>query len=207
MRRKISELEEASTGLFDDHHAFLLARMLARIDGIDADIAAVDEQIEAQLAPFAAAAERLDEIPGIGPVAAAIILATAGPLTFSPPFPSRQSSSPAPEQLGSSCPSSPPNWPSCAPHGQKSPPGSKPSWGPPSSPRPDLHAGNRSQDGSTRHHRDRRQGIRHRRTPGLVLRIRAGDVALRHVHPRGPPVQTRQQKSSNGPCSSPRSPR
>ncbi|MET3203745.1 IS110 family transposase [Arthrobacter sp. UYEF13] len=78
MRRKISELEEAFTGLFDDHHAFLLARMLSRIDGIDADIAAVDEQIEAQLAPFAVAAERLDEIPGIGPVAAAIILAEIG---------------------------------------------------------------------------------------------------------------------------------
>ena len=77
MRRKISELEEAFTGHFDDHHAFLLARMLARIDGIDADIAAVDEQIEALLAPFTAA-ERLDEIPGIGRVAAAIILAEIG---------------------------------------------------------------------------------------------------------------------------------
>lgn len=77
MRRKLSELEEAFTGLFDDHHAFLLARMLARIDGIDADIAAVDEQIEAQLAPFAAA-ERLDQIPGIGSVAAAIVLAEIG---------------------------------------------------------------------------------------------------------------------------------
>ena len=78
MRKKITELEEAFTGRFDDHHRFLLARMLARIDGIDADIAAVDEQIEAQLAPFAPAAERLDEIPGIGPVAAAIILAEIG---------------------------------------------------------------------------------------------------------------------------------
>jgi transposase len=75
MRRKINELEEAFTGHFDDHPRFLLARMLARIDGIDADIAAVDEQIEVQLAPFAVAAERLDEIPGIGQVAAAIILA------------------------------------------------------------------------------------------------------------------------------------
>lgn len=64
MRTKITELEEAFTGHFDDHHAFLLARMLARIDGIDADIAAVEEQIEAELAPFAAAAEHLDEIPG-----------------------------------------------------------------------------------------------------------------------------------------------
>jgi transposase len=78
MRNKISDLEEAFTGRFDDHHRFLLARMLARIDGIDADIAALDEQIEVQLAPFAAAAERLDDIPGIGPVAAAIIIAEIG---------------------------------------------------------------------------------------------------------------------------------
>lgn len=78
MRRKITELEEAFTGHFDDHHRFLLSRMLARIDGIDADIAAVDEQIEAQLAPFAVAAEHLDEVPGIGPVAAAVILAEIG---------------------------------------------------------------------------------------------------------------------------------
>lgn len=78
MRKKITELEEAFNGHFDDHHRFLLSRMLARIDGIDADIAAVDEQIEAQLTPFAVAAERLDEIPGIGPTAAAIILAEIG---------------------------------------------------------------------------------------------------------------------------------
>ena len=77
MRTKIGRLEEAFNGHFDDHHRFLLARMLDRIDGIDADIAAVDEQIEASLTPFAAAA-RLDEIPGIGPVAAAIIIAEVG---------------------------------------------------------------------------------------------------------------------------------
>lgn len=78
MRAKISALEEAFTGHFDEHHRFLLARMLDRVDGINADIAAVDAQIEAQLAPFEAAAERLDEIPGIGTVAAAIIIAEIG---------------------------------------------------------------------------------------------------------------------------------
>jgi len=30
MRRRIAVLEEAFTGYFTDHHAFLLARMLAR---------------------------------------------------------------------------------------------------------------------------------------------------------------------------------
>ena len=52
--------------------------MLARIDGIDADIAVLDAQIEAHLAPFDLAVERLDEIPGIGPVAAAVIIAEIG---------------------------------------------------------------------------------------------------------------------------------
>src|SRR3954447_25572293 len=78
MRTKISRLEDAFNGHFDAHHAFLLTRMLHRIDGIDADIAAVDAQIEAYLARFASAAARLDEIPGIGPVAAAVILAEIG---------------------------------------------------------------------------------------------------------------------------------
>ena len=82
MRTKIPQLEEAFAGLrlgtFDDHHRFLLARMLARVDAVDADIAAVDTQIGQHLAPFADAVARLDEIPGIGPTAAAIIIAEIG---------------------------------------------------------------------------------------------------------------------------------
>jgi transposase len=78
MRVKIPQLREAFTGHFDDHHAFLLNRMLSRIDGIDADIAALDGQIEKLLAPFAVEAARLDEIPGIGAVAAAVIIAEIG---------------------------------------------------------------------------------------------------------------------------------
>jgi transposase len=82
MRTKIGQLEEAFGGLplgtFDDHHRFLLARMLTRIDAVDTDIAAVDVQIGQHLAPFGEAAARLDEIPGIGPTAAAIIIAEIG---------------------------------------------------------------------------------------------------------------------------------
>ena len=43
MRGKITDLEEAFTGRFSDHHAFLLAKMLARIDRVSADIADLDD--------------------------------------------------------------------------------------------------------------------------------------------------------------------
>ncbi len=52
--------------------------MLGRVDSIDTDIAAIDAQIEAHLAPFDDAVARLDEIPGIGPTAAAVIIAEIG---------------------------------------------------------------------------------------------------------------------------------
>ncbi len=78
MRGKIAALEEAFTGHFTDHHAFLLGRMLEWIDAVDADIAALDAKIEEMVAPFVTAIERLDEIPGIGPTAAAVIVAEIG---------------------------------------------------------------------------------------------------------------------------------
>ena len=67
MRRKTAALAEAITGHFTDHHAFLLAKMPARVDAIGADIAELDAKIEQMFAPFAQATARLDEIPGIGP--------------------------------------------------------------------------------------------------------------------------------------------
>ncbi len=78
MRRKITTLQEAFAGYFTGHHAFLLAKMLARVDAIDADIAALDERIEELAAPFAAAVNRLAEIPGIGFTAACAVLAETG---------------------------------------------------------------------------------------------------------------------------------
>ena len=78
LRRKIGMLEEAFVGRFNDHHAFLLAKMLSRIDAIEADIIDVDAQIEAYLTPFAAAAAKLEQIPGVGPVAARAIIAEIG---------------------------------------------------------------------------------------------------------------------------------
>jgi transposase len=52
--------------------------MLARIDQGSADIAELDRKIEAEIAPFAAAVERLDEITGVGRTAAQTIIAEIG---------------------------------------------------------------------------------------------------------------------------------
>jgi transposase len=78
LRAKTTQLEEAFTGHFTDHHALLLSKMLARIDALDADIAELDAAIEEMIAPFASAVERLDEIPGVGTTAARVIIAEVG---------------------------------------------------------------------------------------------------------------------------------
>ena len=78
MRGKITALQEAFTGYFTDHHAFLLEKMLARADTIDAGLAALDERIGQMIAPHTVAARRLAEIPGISSTAACAILAETG---------------------------------------------------------------------------------------------------------------------------------
>ncbi len=79
MRGKLTDLQEAFTGYFTDHHAWLLTRMLTRIDALATDIAAVDAKIEEMLTPLAqAAVGKLDEIPGIGRDAAKAIIAEVG---------------------------------------------------------------------------------------------------------------------------------
>jgi transposase len=78
MRKKITVLEEAFTGHFTGHHAFLLTQMLGRVDAITADITALDTRIEEQIAPFAAAVANLDEVPGISLAAAHAIIAEIG---------------------------------------------------------------------------------------------------------------------------------
>jgi len=79
MRAKLGPLEEAFTGCFTDQHAFLLAKMLARVDALDADLAELDAKLQELIAPLAGAVERLDEIPGVGQTAAHLLIAEIGP--------------------------------------------------------------------------------------------------------------------------------
>ena len=78
LRAKVTQLEEAFTGHFTDHHALLLTKMLARIDSLDTDIVELDATIEEMIGPFAVAVDKLDEIPGIGATAARVIIAEVG---------------------------------------------------------------------------------------------------------------------------------
>jgi transposase len=78
LRAKLGLLEEAFSGFFTDQHAFLLAKMLARVDALDADLAELDAKIQELIAPFADAVDRLDEIPGVGQTAARLLIAELG---------------------------------------------------------------------------------------------------------------------------------
>jgi transposase len=78
LRAKTARLTEALTGRFTEHHAFLLTQMLQRVDAVTADIATVQARIDAQIGELAPAVARLDAIPGLGPVAAQMILAEIG---------------------------------------------------------------------------------------------------------------------------------
>ncbi len=78
MRSKTAVLTEALTGHFEDHHGFLLAAMLAHVDGLTVQIEHVADRIEAVIAPFSHHAERFDEITGVGIVAAQELIAEIG---------------------------------------------------------------------------------------------------------------------------------
>jgi transposase len=78
MRRKIPQLQEALTGHFTSHHAFLCQMMLDRIDDLSARVEEVTARIEDQIAPYARAVEQLDEITGAGVISAQELIAELG---------------------------------------------------------------------------------------------------------------------------------
>src|SRR5665213_570058 len=78
MRTKIPDLRKALTGRFREHHGFLLKQMLDHVEAQEAEIVALDERIEAALAPFAGQVELLATIPGVDHRCAQVILAEIG---------------------------------------------------------------------------------------------------------------------------------
>jgi transposase len=79
MRRKITDLSQALEGRFDDHHALMCQLHLDHIAQLNEMIARLDAQVESMMVPFARQRDLLATIPGIGPKAAAAIIAEIGP--------------------------------------------------------------------------------------------------------------------------------
>lgn len=78
MRRKLEPLARALHGKLEQHHRFLLRMQLERVERIEADVATVDAQIDAAIAPHIEAYRRLLQIPGVDRVAAVTVIAELG---------------------------------------------------------------------------------------------------------------------------------
>lgn len=73
-----AELREALRGNVAKHHRFLLKLHLRQVDVLDEAIATVDAEVGDCLRPFHDSAQLLTTIPGIGDIAAAIVIAEIG---------------------------------------------------------------------------------------------------------------------------------
>jgi transposase len=78
LRGKAPELKLALRGLVTDHHRFLLRALLKQVAQLEGLIAEYAARIEEVTAPFAAAAGRIETIPGVGARAAEAIVAEIG---------------------------------------------------------------------------------------------------------------------------------
>ena len=73
-----TELEAALCGRVTKHHRFALRILLQHIDAIDAAIAEIDQEVDANVEPFRTAIEILGTIPGISKLSAEVITAEIG---------------------------------------------------------------------------------------------------------------------------------
>jgi transposase len=78
LRAKLPALREALQGRFDHLHSVWIGAILAHVDFLDEQIAALSETIEEQIAPFEPAVELLRSIPGVQRRAAEVIVAEIG---------------------------------------------------------------------------------------------------------------------------------
>lgn len=71
-------LAEALRGRVTRHHRFLLQLHLGQIDGLDAAVATIDREVEANLAPFRTAVALVSTIPGVSTLGAEVIVSEIG---------------------------------------------------------------------------------------------------------------------------------
>jgi transposase len=78
LRASRETLVEALRGRLTAHHRFLLQLHLDQIRGLEAGIAAVDQEVGAALDAFRAGTDRLKTIPGVSDIVAQVIVAEIG---------------------------------------------------------------------------------------------------------------------------------
>ena len=78
LRKKMPQLRLALDGRFLPHHRLLLGIHLGTLDHFESQIAALQTQIDALLAPYKAQFTLLQTIPGVGPRTATAIIAELG---------------------------------------------------------------------------------------------------------------------------------
>ncbi len=78
LRAKLPVLVEALHGRVGEHHALLIGLSLDHLEHLESAIGTLDARVDALMAPFAAARDRLDTITGVGKRAAEIIIAEIG---------------------------------------------------------------------------------------------------------------------------------
>ena len=72
------KLRAALQGRVTRHHSFLLHLHLDQIDALDAAIATIDREVDAELAPFRTAIQLLSSMPGIADLGAQVIVSEIG---------------------------------------------------------------------------------------------------------------------------------
>jgi transposase len=78
LRRKRVDLVLALEGRVEEHHRFLLAIQLRRLEAAEADITGLDQRIDEKLEPYRVAHALLMQIPGVDWVVAAVLIAEIG---------------------------------------------------------------------------------------------------------------------------------
>jgi transposase len=73
-----TELEAALRGRVTAHHRFMLRLHLHQVDAVDAAIACIDKEVDANVEPFRRAIEMLTTIPGVSNLAAEVIVSEIG---------------------------------------------------------------------------------------------------------------------------------
>ncbi len=78
LRKKVAVLAPALDGRVEEHHRFLLGMQLDRIEHVEATIKVLDARIDEKLVPYHEQHQRLQQIPGVDRVGAAVIIAELG---------------------------------------------------------------------------------------------------------------------------------